>query len=87
MSAVGDLETIRHALVRAIALVDQLNQPIDKAIISLLDAQPEGLSGTSIRILIKRRRIDVVAAIRLLADAGRIRRNDLNRWILVEATD
>jgi hypothetical protein len=64
MSAVGDLETIRHALGRAIALVDQLSdrrdQPIDKAIISLLDGQPHGLSGASIRSLLKRRRIDVV---------------------------
>jgi hypothetical protein len=68
-------------------LSDKRNQPIDKAIISLLDAQPEGLSGASIRILIKRRRIDVVAAIRMLADAGRIKRNDQHRWVLVEETD
>ena len=81
-----DLEQIRTALVSAVALVDRLtdrrSQPIDRAIVGLLGDQPDGLSTASIRSLVRRRRVDTVAAIRLLAAAGRIRRPDRDRWVL-----
>jgi hypothetical protein len=43
-----------------------------------------GLSSASIRSLIERCRINVIAAIRMLSDAGKIRRNDRSRWIFAD---
>jgi hypothetical protein len=54
--------------------VDRLIQStvaaIDRAIVRLLGGQPDGFAIASIRSLVRRRRADRVAAIRLLAAAG-----------------
>jgi hypothetical protein len=88
MPEFSDLEKIRQALVSAVALVDRLAdrryQPIDQAIMALLDDHPDGLSTISIRSLLRRRSADVLSALRLLAGANKIYRNGRGRWVLAD---
>lgn len=88
MTPTRDLARIRTALVAAVALVDRLadrrSQPLDQMVLDLLAELPDGLTSKAILTLARRRRSDVVAAIRLLAHANQIRRNDRGRWVLVE---
>ncbi len=82
-----DLARVRTALVAAVALVDRLAdrkvQPIDQQVLDLLGELPDGLTTRSICLLVRRRRQDVVAAIRMLARSGQITR-ERGRWHCTE---
>jgi hypothetical protein len=81
-----NLASIRHALTEAIALIDHLEsyrgRRIDQGVIDLLTAYQQ-LSTRSITALLRRRRQDVMMALRLMWDAGQIRREG-NYWKLPE---
>jgi len=88
MQSTRDLAHIRAALLAAVALIDRLADPrsrsIDQQVLDLLHELPDGLTTKAITALVRRRRVDTIAAIRLLAAANQIKRNERGRWVLVQ---
>lgn len=86
----NELSRVRTALVAAVALIDRLQNPrvlpIDRQVLELLAQFPEGLTGRAICLLVRRRRQDTVAAVRLLAAAKHIERVR-GRWKVTDAQE